>query len=117
MAACQTIICLLLVIYNMGNKVGCSRLCEKTTVIEYNPDDILITEYIVPCQICNSQFKHPDLKQHIDITHYATIQEQNNGNAMVECLLCGALTSDLMQHAAHLAYKHPYASAAVERKS
>ena len=101
----------------MGNNASCSRLCDKTPTVDYNPDDILATEYIVPCQICNCQFKHPDLKHHIDLAHYAAIQEQPDGNAMVLCLLCGKLTPDLLQHGAHLASKHPYAATMLEPKS
>ena len=37
----------------MGNDTNCSRLCEKDSEGNHNNDDILLTEYIVPCQICN----------------------------------------------------------------
>lgn len=42
----------------MGNDTVCSRLCEKGPEGQQKEEDILTTEYIVPCQICNTSFKH-----------------------------------------------------------
>jgi len=36
---------------------------------------------------------------------------------MVECLLCGNMNSDLVQHGKHVAEKHTYAEVAVTKKS
>jgi hypothetical protein len=41
------------IIIDMGNDANCSRLCEKKSDGPHTHDDILMTEYIVPCQICN----------------------------------------------------------------
>ena len=54
---------------------------------------------------------------HIDLTHYATIKEESDGAVLVECLMCGKTSPDLIDHGNHIKQKHPYAEGGFSKKN